>query len=52
MNVYTFANGARKQIFSISDNQGRPWRIARVDLSISDDFQIYFEAYRGAGPNG
>ena len=52
MEVSTLVNGQKQRIFNIASNQGRPWRIARVDLSISDEFEIYFDAFRGAGPNG
>ncbi len=50
--VYTFINGFKKDIFTSIGNQGRAWRIARIDLNISDRFQIQFEAFRGDGIRG
>ena len=50
--VYTISNGYRNQIFNVSGNQGRAWRIARINLDLSDAFQLQFEAFRGDSIRG
>lgn len=52
LTVYTLSNNVQNAIWSKSYDQGKPWRIARVNVDVAESFKIIFEAKRGSGSKG
>ena len=52
LTVYALNNGASSNLLTIKGNQGKPWRLARIDLNFDSSFSIIFDATRSKGPNG
>ncbi|CAF0741650.1 unnamed protein product, partial [Brachionus calyciflorus] len=53
LNVYLNQTSGKTKIFTTSGDQGRPWRVARLNVVSNNNFQILFEAIKGsAGTRG
>lgn len=48
--VYALNNGALSNLLTIKGNEGKPWRLSRINLKIDTQFNIIFDATRTKGP--